>query len=158
MAGRRNCYLSVMRWSFCIISQRSATTPASGAGPGETTTSSLAYSSKLPTKRDNQLVLFLNGVIRQAVSQANELNGGQNVINYVDVDPGFKGHRWCVEGVKKPASSTLVSSAADESDSLVALRPDSQLLLPDVNTYNSTYGDPPDLVDVYWCDLARGRV
>lgn len=65
-------------------------------------------------------------------TKGDELNGGQNVINYVDLDPSFKGHCWCVEGVKKPgkinrsiyfflsgwptqASSTLVS-AADESE------------------------------------------
>ncbi|CBF87452.1 uncharacterized protein ANIA_11658 [Aspergillus nidulans FGSC A4] len=35
---------------------------------------------------------FSGSLLTNGLPNGDELNGGQNVINYVDVDPSFKGH------------------------------------------------------------------
>ncbi len=56
--------------------------------------SALYFLSQELRKEINDLVVQLNKVIYDATVAANQEHGGDHV-HYVDVDPGFDGHRWC---------------------------------------------------------------
>ncbi|PKX91286.1 putative alpha-1,3-glucanase [Aspergillus novofumigatus IBT 16806] len=137
-------------------------------GPSPTTT----YLTTDLRKEMNDLVDGVNQAIQAAVTDTNELMIS-NATHFVDVNPYFEGHRWCEAGVKEPDSSNrntyfflsgwpdvtesgmFQQSSADDSNDLSVLEATRKLPLPDGNTCNTTLGENPDPVNVYWCSLAQ---
>lgn len=66
----------------------------------------IVYLTQALQKELDDLVRQLNGVIQDAISDANNDQGG-NQVHFVDVDPVFINgrHRWCEDGVHEPDPS-----------------------------------------------------
>ncbi|KAK3937884.1 Mutanase Pc12g07500-like protein 1 [Diplogelasinospora grovesii] len=139
--------------------------------PSDWPLSRIVYlTTDLRTELDN-LVRQLNGVIQDAIDDANKANGG-NQVHYVDVVPYFgydvNLHRWCEDGVHEPDATrddtwfflsgwndVDPGAAAADAAEVSALFAAGPIVLPDWSTCNTTLGDQPDPYALAMCRVAQ---
>lgn len=138
--------------------------------PSDWPLSRIVYLTRPLRKELDDLVRQLNGVIQDAIHDANTAQGG-NQVHFVDVVPAFSDgqHRWCEDGVHEPTSTRTDTwfflsawpdagdpdAAAADAAELQTMFAHGPIVLPDANTCNTTLGANPDPYAVSMCNLAQ---